>query len=61
MKHYYIGRDGMAHTVKTEFYYDTPIKLISTQEKELIDFCLNCTKKKCNGNCNEIRRKRNEK
>lgn len=60
MKHYYIGKDGIAHTRKTEFYYDTPIKKLSPQEQELIDICLNCTKKKCNGNCIIIRRKRNE-
>ena len=32
----------------------------NSDSKEMIDMCLNCAKKKCNGNCNEIRRKRNE-
>lgn len=31
-----------------------------SKSQDKIDICLNCTKKKCNGNCNKIRRKRNE-
>lgn len=60
MKNRYIGKDGLAHTRKIEFYYDTPFKTVTKEEQEIIDFCLNCTKKKCNGNCKEIRRKKNE-
>lgn len=60
MKHYYLGKDGMAHVKKTEFYFDTPFKTVSKEEQELIDFCLNCTKTQCNGNCSDLRRKRNE-
>lgn len=29
--------------------------LHNTTPKEIIDFCLNCTKKKCNGNCKKIK------
>lgn len=31
-----------------------------SKSQDKIDICLNCIKKKCNGNCNEIRRKINE-
>ena len=33
-------------------------KRLRAEPKENIDMCLNCTKKKCNGNCIDIRRKR---
>ena len=36
------------------------IKPISKEEQRLIDICLECKKKKCNGNCKEIRRAKNE-
>lgn len=29
-----------------------------SKKQEKIDICLNCTKNKCNGDCNEIRRKK---
>lgn len=31
------------------------------ESQNKINICLNCTKNKCNGTCNEIRRKRNGK
>lgn len=39
-------------------------KRITEQEQKLIDFCLNCSKKKCSGDCKTIkqikRRNKNE-
>ena len=30
-------------------------KMEGSDSKEMIDYCLKCTKKRCNGNCDEIK------
>mgnify|MGYP003303615961 CR=1 FL=1 len=48
------GADGMIHIQQplsereTEHHYKQP--------QELIDFCTNCRKKKCNGDCTDFRK-----
>lgn len=39
-----------------KFNDDIPLKRTTKEEQRIIDICLNCTKKKCNGNCEEFRR-----
>ena len=47
--------------VKTLGYITQELAEHSTQDKEEIDFCINCTKNDCPGNCADMKRFRNTK
>ena len=53
---YQIHKNGYLRTIDESGTKRKP-KAPQTEPKEKIDMCLNCTKKKCNGNCIDIRRK----
>ena len=60
-------RRGVYNTVEVhiERQKETPFKLhqidLATVDKDEADFCLNCTKPKCNGECKEYREFMREK
>ena len=51
-----IQQDGYIKRIDDSYRGRKPRTKESTEEKEeIIQFCLNCTKKKCKGTCNDIR------
>lgn len=55
-----IYRNGYVSTIKESGGKRKP-KTTQAESQEKINMCLTCTKKKCNGNCIDIRRKKNER
>lgn len=54
-----LWRNGYLKTVD-ENGVQHSVSLPRTDTQEIMNMCLSCTKKKCNGNCIDIRRKKNE-
>ena len=51
-------RNGIIPVMYLGYITQEPVKH-STQDKEEIDFCMNCTKEDCPGNCADMKRFRN--
>lgn len=52
LAHYGLSLQGDNHPRRARHY---------AEDKELIDFCLNCKKTKCNGDCTDFKRFRQAK
>ena len=51
-------KNGLIPVKSLGYITQEPAKL-STQDNEEIEFCMNCTKKDCPGNCADMKRFRN--
>lgn len=51
----YLNQNGSIKVVDESYRTKRKPRIELEEPQEIISFCLKCTRKKCNGNCKEIR------